>query len=187
VQAKTVAAVLVLSLVMCGVSVAEDRAIGGLFAGKKPIKVFVESVKNETGKGEVAPEVFRKSLESCFAGRKSTSFEVVSAPADSDIKIDAVIKNFQYLVRGPMKPGPGAQMMLIDAAATATSNYVEIGVEFTVISTKTGEVLWKSGLADYLKRVMTPEESMPMIYDKISRIFLWKCFGKQRGTAVSSK
>jgi hypothetical protein len=28
---------------------------------------------------------------------------------------------------------------------------------------------------------------MPMIYDKISRIFLWKCFGKQRGTAVSSK
>lgn len=153
--------------------------------GSGPVKVYIDKVTNESGKPEVEPDVFRQSLEKNFENRRSSNFDVVKTAAESDIQISAAIKYFQYLARGPLKPIPIMGLSAVDAAATATSNYVEIGVEYAVISTRTGETLWQSGVRDYLKRVMTPAESLPLIYDKISRIFLWKCFGKSRGLEVS--
>ena len=53
-------------------------------------------------------------------------------------------------------------------------------MEFTVTDTRTGAVLWKDSASGYMKKVMTPEESIPLIYDKVSRVFVSKCFGKPK-------
>lgn len=184
---RNIAVVAVLLLSVVGAASLEAENIGSQFAGKEPVKVYIKSVTNESGKSEVEPDKFRKSLEKIFSERKALRFAVVKSPSESDIQVEAIIKNFNYLNRGPLKSVPVMGLSIVDAAATATQNYVEIGVEYAVIATNTGQVLWKSGLADYLKRVMTAEESLPLIYDKIARVFLWKCFGKSRGTEISTR
>jgi hypothetical protein len=176
-----------LILTVSGAAYAADRPIGGMFDGKGPVKVYVNRVENQSGKAEVEPDLFKKSLERNLAERKTHDFKLVDNPAESDIQISAVIKNFQYLDRGPLKPIPVMGLSALDAAATATQNYTEISVQYAVIATRTGETLWDSGVADYIKRVMTPKESLPLIYDRITRIFLWKCFGKARGVEVSAR
>ncbi len=59
-----------------------------------------------------------------------------------------------------------------------TENYVEMEVKFTVIDTKKNEVIWQDMVSSFIKRKMTVAESIPLIYDKVSRDFLWKCFGR---------
>lgn len=55
---------------------------------------------------------------------------------------------------------------------------VYIKVEYTVTDTKSGKTLWKDTVKEYIKKKMTPEESIPLIYDVVTRAFVWRCFGK---------
>ena len=110
--------------------------------------------------------------------RKSTKFEVVKTPEESDVQVATVIKKYQYMERGPIKPTPGIATTLLDCAATALENYVEMSVAILVTSTKTGDTLWKDDLNPYIKKKMSPEESISYISDKVASHFVWKCFGK---------
>ena len=142
------------------------------------IKIFIRKPDNESGQSKVVRDGFKKALESAFVNRKSVKFEIVKTPEESDVQIFSLIKKFQYMEKGPLKPTPGIGTTLLDAAATATENYVEIAAEFVVKQTTTGVILWKDVLTPYIKRKMEPEESIPIISDKVSRDFVWKCFGK---------
>jgi hypothetical protein len=82
------------------------------------------------------------------------------------------------LNRGPFNPNPGIATMLADAAATATLNYVEMAVLYTIIDAKNNKVLWSDDVKEYIKKTMTPEESIPLICDKVDRTFLSQCFGE---------
>jgi hypothetical protein len=53
--------------------------------------------------------------------------------------------------------------------------------EFDIVDTKTGKTVWKDTISAYKEKMMTPSESIPIIYEKISRTFLWRSFGKPRG------
>jgi hypothetical protein len=161
-------------------SFAEDANLSYLAKEKGSLKVFVKEVLNESGQAQIKADDFKKEIENSMMKRRSMSFEVVKAADSSDIQVSAIIKNYQYMVRGPLKLNPSVSGMILDGMATATHNYVEMGVEFTVIDTKTGQVLWKDTINTYIKRPMTPEESIPLIFDKEARTFLWKCFGKVR-------
>ena len=92
--------------------------------------------------------------------------------------MSAEIKSYQYLEKGPFKPNPGIGTTLLDAAATMTENYVEMAAEFTITDTKSGNTLWKDTVSTFIERMMTPEQSIPLIYEKLPRTFLWKSFGK---------
>lgn len=144
----------------------------------KPIKVFVSQVTDDSGEDAVKPEEFRSALENLIAKRKAVKFEVVKDAAASDLQISAAIKKYKYLVHGPMKPSPSIATLALDAAATATQNYVEMTVAFTILETKTNKVLWDDSIAEYRKKTMTPGESIPIIYERLIRTFLWKSFGK---------
>lgn len=156
---------------------AKDAAIGSLFDGKRVVNVYVDKVVNESGEREISADAYRKSLEKSLTERKSMHFNVVTERAASDISVAAVITDYQYLERGPFHPTPGIGTTLLDAAATATANYVDMTVEYTVTDTASGEVLWHDTLTRHLKKVMTPAESVPLIFDQASRFFIWKCFG----------
>lgn len=142
------------------------------------IKVFVKDPANESGKDQVVPDSLKKSLESALANRKSTKFEVVKSPEESDVQVTTVIKKYQYMERGPIKPTPGIATTMLDLAASALENYVEISVAVILTNTKTGETLWQDNLNPYVKKKMSPEESVPVISDKVASHFVWKCFGK---------
>jgi hypothetical protein len=156
----------------------QEEPIGGLFRDKKVINVYIDQVSNASGESLITIEDFKAIIEASLLKRKSMTFRLVGAADQSDIQISSKIEKFQYLVRGPLKPTIGLQTTLLDAAATATMNYVEMLATFTVIDTKSGNILWSDGVGGYLKKVMTPEESVPMISDKVSREFIWRCFGK---------
>ena len=157
---------------------AKGITIGRLFEGKTPVKVYVSSITNESGQSQVSVDLFKKTLEDSLNNRKAIDFDTVSDPAVSDVQVTAVIKKYQYLERGPFKPSIGIGTMLADAAATATSNYVEMDVLYTITDTKSGKVLWSDNVADYIKKAMMPEESIPLICDKIDRAFISQCFGR---------
>ncbi len=161
-------------------ALAQQTNISSMVANKDVIKVFVMGFTNESGQGHISPAEFEKMVRKSLSERKAVKFEIVNDPASSDVQISGVIKKYQYLDRGPMKFSPGLETMALDAAASATMNYVEMEVEFTVIDTKTNEVLWKNIVNDYIKELMTPTESIPKIFDKISRVFLWRSFGKRK-------
>ncbi len=173
---------------------AAEETIGYLFKDKIedniPVKVYIKEVANQSGQKEIAPEAFRKELAASLHERRSIKFEVLDKAVGSDIEISAVIKNYQYMERGPFKPNPGIGTMVLEAAATATQNYAEIAVEYTVTDFKTGKTLWENTVKEYIKKNMTPEESVPLVYDAVTRAFVWKCFGKanlrnkNRGTVM---
>lgn len=159
---------------------AQEETIGSLFKdrGQNPVKFYIKEVINQSGQSQIATEIFKKELEASFHERRSLKFKAVNSPAESDIQISAVIKSYQYLDKGPLKPSIGVGTMLLDAAATMTENYVEMAVECTVIDTKSDKTLWSKTISEYIKKKMTPEESIPLIYDAITRAFVWRCFGK---------
>ncbi len=171
-------AVCLFYIICAGQAFAQDDTIGHLFEGKFPIKVYVSSVTNESGESQISIDEFKKSLEDSLNNRKAIDFDTVDNPADSDIQVSAVIKKYQYLERGPFNPSPGIATTLVDAAATATSNYVEMEVLYTVTDTKSNDLLWSDDVKEYIKRIMTPDESIPLIYDKVTRTFTSQCFGR---------
>lgn len=144
----------------------------------RPIKVFIGNFTNESGKDKIKGEEFKGVFEDVTLNRKSVKFVIVNDPSDSELTISGVIKQFQYLDKGPMKLTPSAWGMALDAAASATQNYVEMEVDFTVAKTKTGEVMWKGPIYDYKKKIMTHEESIPIAYNEVARLFFERSFGK---------
>ncbi len=142
------------------------------------IGVFVREPANESGQSSMVREGFKKALEQALLNRKSTKFELSASPENSDIQIYSIIKKFTYMEKGPFKPTPGVGTTLLDAASTMTDNYAEMTVDFTVIKTGSGEILWRDTLNPYIKKKMEPEDSIPLISAKIASNFIWKCFGK---------
>ena len=142
------------------------------------IRVFIKDPANESGKGQVVQDSLKKSLESALVNRRSTKFEVVKTPEESDVQVATVIKKYQYMERGPIKPTPGVATTLLDVAASALENYVEMSVAIILTNTKTGDILWQDNLNPYIKKKMSPDESIPVISDKVASHFVWKCFGK---------
>lgn len=175
----------ILSLVLCvpaAIALGERGTIGHIFAHKTPVKAHVGSVINESGDGAISVDLFKSTLESSLNKRKVMDFDTVGSPAESDILISAVIKKYQYMERGPLKPKAGAPLTIVDAVATATSNYVEMKVFFTVTDSSGDKVLWTDLVEDYIKQDMTPAESVPLIFDKITRKFISQCFGRPHET-----
>jgi len=176
---KIVSIMSVLCVVGC-LSVFAEGEIGSRFAKNDVVKVYIVSITDESAQAQVLPEAFKKSVEKSLANRRSMTFQVVGTPDESHVQVRGVIKNFAYMEKGPMKLSPSVGTLALDAMATATENYVEMAAEFTVVDTKTGQELWRGVVSDYIKQKMTPEESVPLIHDKISRGFVAKCFGKPK-------
>jgi len=141
-----------------------------------PIKIYISGVTNESGQDQVSADEFKKVLESSIRNRRSVKFEIVSDPSSSNFQIAAVIKKYAYSKTDPINSVAGPSALLLDAATT--ENYAELGVDFTVTSTGNGKIVWNDNVFDYVEHMMTPAESMPMVYDKTARRFLWKAFGK---------
>lgn len=141
-----------------------------------PVKIYISGVTNESGQSQINPEDFKKALESSLKNRRSVKFEIVSDPASSDFQIAAVIKKYSYSKTDPINSVAGPSALLLDAATT--ENYADLDVDFTVTSTKDKNIVWKDNVSDYVEHTMTPDESIPMVYDKVGRRFLWKAFGK---------
>jgi len=143
-----------------------------------PIKIYISGVTNESGQNQIVADDFKKVLETSIKNRRSMRLEIVNDPASSDFQIAAVIKNYSYSVTDPINSVAGPSALLLDAVTT--ENYVEMGVDFTITSTNNGKAVWKDNAFDYVEHTMTPAESIPMIYDKVARRFLWKSFGKAK-------
>ena len=145
---------------------------------KQPIKVFLGSFSNESGQAEVVPDVFKEDLKKAFKNRKSVHFEIAATPAESDVQVSGIIKKFQYLKNDPVKPAISVVLVAVDAVII--ENFVEMDVEFTVLDTRTGNTAWKDKVTSFVKRMMTPAESIPLIYDKVARRFLSQSFGNKK-------
>ena len=155
---------------------AETIDISRSIAKGNPVKIYISGVTNESGQNEIVADDFKKVLESSIKNRRSVRFEIVSDPASSDFQIVAAIKKYSYSKTDPINSVAGPSALLLDAVTT--ENYAEIGIDFTVTSTASGKVVWKENVFDYVEHMMTPAESIPMVYDKAARRFLWKAFGK---------
>ena len=179
---KVVFAACLLFFAGLSLGLAQDETIGSLFKDKIddkiPVKVYIKEVVDSSGHSLVTPESFKEELTQSLHQRKSMKFEVVDIPAESDIHVTAAIKSFRYMERGPFKLSPGVDTILLDVAATMTENYADMTVEYTVVDAKSDKTLWKGVINEYIKQKMTPEESAPLIFDVVTRAFIWKCFGK---------
>jgi hypothetical protein len=155
---------------------AQAHELEGMAQSGRPIKVFVTGFSDESGQAGIRPEDFKKEFEKALLNRKSVIFEIAATPAESDVQISGVIKSYQYLEKDPLRPSPSTATLILDAVTT--ENFVEMFAEFTVVDTRTGAAVWKDTVSTFIKRMMTPAESIPLIYEKLSRVFLWKSFGK---------
>lgn len=172
-----VSAVCAIALV---VSVSAQRAqadeLEQMARSGRPIKVFVDAFANESGQAQIAPEAFKRAFEKALLNRRSVIFAIAPTLAASDVRISGIIKSYQYLENDPVRPSPSTATLILDAVTS--ENFAEMFAEFTVSDARTGAVLWKNTVSTFIKRMMTPDESLPLIYDKLSRVFLWKSFGK---------
>src|SRR3989338_8830479 len=107
-------------------ALAEVTNIVTLVKHNDVIRAYITGFTNESGQGHIRTDDFKKAVEKALSERKAVKFEIVNDPANSDVQISGVIKKYQYLDRGPMKFSPGLETMALDAAASATLNYVEM-------------------------------------------------------------
>jgi hypothetical protein len=141
------------------------------------VKIYISGISNGSGQNQISADAFKKVLESSIINRRSVKFQIVSDPASSDFQVSAVIKKYAYSKTDPVNTyGAGSAGLILDAVTT--ENYAEMGVDFTVTSTRSGKNVWNENVFDYVEHTMTPEQSIPLVYDKVARRFLWKAFGK---------
>ena len=152
-----------------------DIDLRAMSHSKQPIKVFVKDFSNESGQAQVSAADFKKEVEKAFVGRKSVSFVLAKSPQESDVVVSAVIRGYKYMDKDPIKPSINVIMAL---DAVTIENYAELSADFTVTDSKTGSVLWQENVESYVKKTMTPAESLPMVYNKLARHFVAKAFGK---------
>jgi len=155
-----------------------EGQIGHRFKKHPTVKVYLADFTNESGQAQISADTFKENVEKSFLKRKSMNFEVVKTPSESHVQVSCIIKKYQYLDKGPLKMTPSIPGIALDAMATQTGNYVEMEAAFTVTDTKNNAVVWNGIVSEYIKKPMTPENSIPMIYDKVSRNFVAECFGK---------
>ncbi|MDP2912541.1 MAG: hypothetical protein Q8N91_00850 [Candidatus Omnitrophota bacterium] len=144
--------------------------------GKNTVNVFLKEFVNESGQSQINPDDFKKKFEAALLRRKAVKLVVVSSPDASDMQISCVIKKYLYSKTDPINSYGNSITMAIDAVTN--QNYAELTGEFAVIDTKSANIVWKNGVMAYVEKMMTPEESIPLVYDKLARAFLWKAFGK---------
>lgn len=159
---------------------AAEADLSYLAKDKNPIKVSMGNFTNMSKENIVSAEDFKKCVEESLLNRKAVKFNVVGPAEKSDITVSGIIKNYRYMERGPIKVNPGFGTMMLEMMATATQNYADMEVEFTISDSGTGKILWQETVTDYMKRTMTPAESVPMVYDKVARTFIRKSFGKPK-------
>ncbi|MBN1526697.1 MAG: hypothetical protein JW919_03830 [Candidatus Omnitrophica bacterium] len=153
--------------------------LGRLAKKKGPLAVWIVSVTNEAGKSEVSADDFRKSLEDVIVKRgRGKSFLLSASPEASDVQISAVIRGYEYSEKDPITTFGSPSGLLLDAVTT--ENYVAMKAEFIVKETKTGKTLWDDSVTSFIKKMMTQQASVPLIYNKLARTFLWKCFGRPK-------
>lgn len=155
---------------------AETVDIGRWLDKGDTVKICITGVTNESGQDQISADDFKKALESSLKNRRSVKFEIVTDPSASDFRISAIIKKYSYSKTDPINSVAGPSALLLDAATN--ENYADIGVDFTITSAESGKVVWQDNISDYVEHMMTPAESIPMVYDKAARRFLWKAFGK---------
>jgi len=177
---RNILALIVAAVLACGqvTAIAADNGLAGLVNSKKVIKAFVGDFTDQSGDKAVSTADFKKAVEKALLDRKSVKFELAKAPMESDVLISGVIKKYEYLKNDPITSYGGSGTFIIDAVTT--ENYVRMDVEFKVADPKTGGVVWQNEVTTFIKRMMTPAESIPLIYEKVSRTFLAKSFGKHR-------
>jgi hypothetical protein len=174
---KYLLAAAALLLLSVSVVTAEDNELSGLTNSGKSVKVFLKDFTNTSGQDQVNADDYRKAFEASLKNRKAVTFEIVQNPEAADVHISGVIKKYLYSKTDPINSYASSATLVLDAATT--ENYAEITVDFTVTDVK-GNVLWNKELMSYVEHAMTPDESIPMVYDKSARDFLWKSFGKPR-------
>lgn len=162
----------------CQVSFASEGDLHKMGRDMPVIKVFIGDISNKSGHDPINASDFKNSLEEAIKNRKSVNFEIVKSLDISNIQITAIIKKYQYLKDDPITTYGTSWGFVLDAATS--ENYTELQVEFTVADSKSGNILWKQDVTTFAKKMMSPEESIPLIYEKTSRTFLSKCFGKGR-------
>lgn len=168
--------VLSISFFMTYNAFSQDNELSRFTDSKKPISVYLQNFVNESGQPQVKADEFKKTFERSLLNRKSVKFTLASSPEASDLQISCVIKKYEYLKDDPVNSLAGPTAILLDAATR--ENYAGMSAEFTVVDTKSGSTLWKNTLSAFVEKMMTPDESVPLVYDKLSRTFLWKSFGK---------
>ena len=171
-----VLAVSALFILISSVSNAGSIDVSRILKNKDSISVHVSGFADDTGGTRISANDFKQSFEAALLKRKSIKFEIAKNHEASDIEISGTIKKYQYLASDPVTTFASPTGLLLDAMTT--ENYVTMETEFQVVETRTRQTIWKDRVSAFLKRKMTKDESVPLIYDKLSRTFLWKCFGK---------
>jgi len=154
---------------------------------KEPVKVFLKDFVNESGQGKVSANILRNDVKNALVNRRSVRFAAVAKEEESDITVEAAVKAFRYMERGPVKITPGLGTTMLDLAASATMNYADIQGSFVIREAGTGRVLHVEDVYIHLKRKMTEDESVPLVLNKFARQFVVEAFGRPRGrrTAIS--
>jgi hypothetical protein len=176
---KKLSRIAAVSLMAISIVLAARQACGNepetIAHGKQPISIFFKDFSNESGQPQIIPAEFMNEIRKAFVERRSVSFVIAKTLQDSDMVVSAAIKSYQYLEKDPVKPSLSF-IMALDAATT--ENFAEISADFTVTDAKNGSVLWKETVTSYVKKMMTPAQSLPLVYDKLARHFVSKAFGR---------
>jgi hypothetical protein len=167
------------SIMAYSLCLAREDDLSGLAQKKRPLVVSLAGFADQSGQPGIDVAEFKKAFETALVKRGGgRSFRLAESPDAGDIQIAAVIKKYQYLEKDPITSYGGPALFLLDAATT--ENYADLEVEFTVTDARTNSVLWKNTVSTFIKRMMPRDKSIPLVYDKLSRTFLWKCFGRPR-------
>ena len=143
----------------------------------KSVKIFVAmpTDKSQEKKADLAD--LRRQMESVLGARKNVRFQVMSDPAAADLTVDTQVTEFLWLKEDPVDMVGGLSMAAWDMLDV--ENYVRMQAAFTVTDARQNKSLWQDKVAAMItKKEMPEKESVPLINEKMAKVFVNEVFGK---------
>jgi len=143
------------------------------------VKTYVAPVTDSTGEGRADVRSLRETIESFMMARMTINFNIVQEASSSDIIIGCDVVEYFWTDKDPIDNITGTVAVAWDAINR--QNYARMTAVFTVMDAKTKDILWKKKIkATITDEFMTPDESVKMVNERITKIFMRDAFSKRR-------
>ncbi|MCK5450988.1 MAG: hypothetical protein KAI70_04405 [Candidatus Omnitrophica bacterium] len=168
----------------------EKNNLYSVLSKQSEVRTYIKNFRDFSGDAVDMMKPLKSDLEKVLAGRISINFVLVEDELDSDIIISCEITERIWMEVDPIDMIHSLGAAAMDAAIS--ENYARMQAVFTVEkgprkivfkrahrTFRKAKVVWEQKVnATITKGVMSEKESIPLLEERLIKVFMRKCFSK---------
>ncbi len=168
----------------------EKNNLYSVLSDQSEVRTYIRDFTDSSGNAADMLKGLRGDLEDALASRMTINFVLVDDEQDSDLIIACDVTERIWMKEDPIDMIHSIGAVAMDVAMS--ENYARIQAVFAVEKGpkkivfkkahrifKRAKILWKQKVkATITKTVMSEDESMPLLEERLIKVFMRRCFSK---------